>query len=349
MKFDIQRFFRKSLLEISPYKSAREEYIDEGRDMILLDANESPFSSTTNRYPDPMQSDLKEEIASWKNVESDQLYLSNGSDEFISQIIVSCCEPGRDHIITLPPTFGMYKVSARIHGVEVKEVPLNQDFQLNTSAILESADEKSKIIFIPTPNNPTANSFEYVAIKKIIEEFPGLVVVDEAYIEFTDKESLIKLLSKYSNLIICQTFSKAQGMAGIRLGMAFAQAELINCINRIKAPYNLNSLTIEAAFKRLREQDQIRKNVNYLIRERKRIVKLLNEISFIRKIYPSDANFVLVLVDNSDLRYKQLLDLNIVVRNASKNLACENTLRISIGLVKENNALITALHKMEKQ
>ena len=337
MKSDIQRFFRKSLLEISPYKSAREEYIDEGRDMILLDANESPFSSTTNRYPDPMQSDLKEEIASWKNVESDQLYLSNGSDEFISQIIVACCEPGKDHIITLPPTFGMYKVSARIHGVEVKEVPLNQDFQLNTSAILESADEKSKIIFIPTPNNPT------------VKEFPGLVVVDEAYIEFTDKESLTKLLSKYSNLIICQTFSKAQGMAGIRLGMAFAQAELIKYINRIKAPYNLNSLTIEAAFKRLRDQDKIRKNVNYLIRERKRIEKLLNEISFIKKIYPSDANFVLVRVDNSDLRYKQLLDLNIVVRNASKNLACENTLRISIGLVKENNALITALQKMEKQ
>ena len=349
MKSDIHRFFRKSLLEISPYKSAREEYIDEGRDMILLDANESPFSSTTNRYPDPMQSDLKEEIASWKNVESDQLYLSNGSDEFISQIIVACCEPGRDHIITLPPTFGMYKVSARIHGVEVKEVPLNQDFQLNTSAILESADEKSKIIFIPTPNNPTANSFEYISIKKIIEEFPGLVVVDEAYIEFTDKESLTKLLSKYSNLIICQTFSKAQGMAGIRLGMAFAQAELIKYINRIKAPYNLNSLTIEAAFKRLRDQDKIRKNVNYLIRERKRIEKLLNEISFIKKIYPSDANFVLVVVDNSDLRYKQLLDLNIVVRNTSKNLACENTLRISIGLVKENNALITALQKMEKQ
>jgi len=349
MKSDIQRFFRKSLLEISPYKSAREEYIDEGRDMILLDANESPFSSTTNRYPDPMQSDLKEEIASWKNVESDQLYLSNGSDEFISQIIVACCEPGKDHIITLPPTFGMYKVSARIHGVEVKEVPLNQDFQLNTSAILESADEKSKIIFIPTPNNPTANSFEYKAIKKIIKEFPGLVVVDEAYIEFTDKESLTKLLSKYSNLIICQTFSKAQGMAGIRLGMAFAQTELIKYINRIKAPYNLNSLTIEAAFKRLRDQDKIRKNVNYLIRERKRIEKLLNEISFIKKIYPSDANFVLVGVDNSDLRYKQLLDLNIVVRNTSKNLACENTLRISIGLVKENNALITALQKMEKQ
>jgi histidinol-phosphate aminotransferase len=308
--------------------------------MILLDANESPFSSNTNRYPDPMQSDLKEEIASLKNVESDQLYLSNGSDEFISQLIVACCEPGIDNIITLPPTFGMYKVSARIHGVEVKEVPLNQDFQLNTSAILESADEKSKIIFIPTPNNPTANSFEYIAIKKIIEEFPGLVVIDEAYIEFTDKESLTKLLSKFSNLIICQTFSKAQGMAGIRLGMAFAQAELVNYINTIKAPYNLNSLTIEAAFKRLREQDQVRK---------KRIEKLLNEISFIKKIYPSDANFVLVRVDNSDLRYKQLLDLNIVVRNASKNLACENTLRISIGLVKENNALITALNKMEKQ
>jgi histidinol-phosphate aminotransferase len=349
MKPKFNRFFRKSILELNPYKSAREEYKNEGREMILLDANENPFQSSFNRYPDPMQVDLKSKIASWKNVRSDQLYLSNGSDEFISQIIIAFCEPGEDHIMIVPPTFGMYKVSALTYGVEVKEIPLILNFQLDTNAILQAANEKSKIIFIPTPNNPTANSFDAEAIEIIIKNFFGLVVLDEAYIEFTDNPSFIEMLEKYSNLIVCQTFSKAQGMAGARLGMAFAHPELISYINRVKAPYNLNSLTINAAIKRLNEQDQVQNQVDFMIKERKRIISDLNQINFIKTIYPSDANFIMVLVDNSSLRYKQLLDHNIVVRNSSKNFGCENTLRISLGLKKENDALIKALYNIENQ
>ena len=285
MESKINRFFRESLLKIRPYKSAREDYVNEGLDMIFLDANESPFASSCNRYPDPMQLKLKNIIASWKNITPDQLYLSNGSDEFISQVIMACCEPGEDHIIILPPTFGMYKVSALTLGIEVKEVPLKADFNLDTKAILNAVNEKSKIIFIPTPNNPTANSFNFKDIITIIREFPGLVVVDEAYIEFTNTTTFIKSLNKFSNLIVCQTFSKAQGMAGARLGMAFAHREFIAYINRIKAPYNLNSLTLNAAIERLKEQDQVQKQVNVLIKERKHLEMSFKKISFISNVY----------------------------------------------------------------
>ena len=348
MESKINRFFRESLLKIRPYKSAREDYVNEGLDMIFLDANENPFASSCNRYPDPMQLKLKNIIASWKNITPDQLYLSNGSDEFISQVIMACCEPGEDHIIILPPTFGMYKVSALTLGIEVKEVPLKADFNLDTKAILNAVNEKSKIIFIPTPNNPTANSFNFKDIITIIREFPGLVVVDEAYIEFTNTTTFIKSLNKFSNLIVCQTFSKAQGMAGARLGMAFAHREFIAYINRIKAPYNLNSLTLNAAIERLNQQDQVQEQVNFLIKERKRIERSLKKISFISNVFPSDANFIMVRVDDSHHRYQQLIKHGIVVRNSSNNLNCQNTLRISIGLKEENNKLINALMSMDK-
>ena len=348
MESKINRFFRESLLKIRPYKSAREDYVNEGLDMIFLDANENPFASSYNRYPDPMQLKLKNIIASWKNITPDQLYLSNGSDEFISQVIMACCEPGEDHIIILPPTFGMYKVSALTLGIEVKEVPLKADFNLDTKAILNAVNEKSKIIFIPTPNNPTANSFNFKDIITIIREFPGLVVVDEAYIEFTNTTTFIKSLNRFSNLIVCQTFSKAQGMAGARLGMAFAHREFIAYINRIKAPYNLNSLTLNAAIERLKEQDQVQKQVNFLIKERKHLEMSFKKISFISDVFPSDANFIMVRVDNSHHRYQQLIKHGIVVRNSSNNLNCQNTLRISIGLKEENNKLINALMSMDK-
>ena len=347
MKPEIRRFFRKSLLELSPYQSAREEFVSDGRTMILLDANENPFPSETNRYPDPMQRELKQKIADWKRVTTEQLYLSNGSDEFISQIIMACCEPATDHILIVPPTFGMYKVAARTYGVAVREVPLGADFQLDAEAVLEAADDHSKIIFIPTPNNPTANSFDVQALKNIIQEFPGLVVVDEAYIEFTDQASFIELLDSHTNLVVCQTFSKAQGMAGARLGMAFAHPELIRYLNRIKAPYNINSLTLAAALQRLEEQEQVQEQVAFMLEERKRLEAAFAEIGFIKTIFPSDANFVLVRVDDSTLRYQQLLDSGIVVRNPSKNTACENTLRISVGLAEENNALIRALRTLD--
>jgi len=346
MKFDYKKYIRTHLLSLTPYQSARQEFTADGREMILLDANENPFASEVNRYPDPFQTDLKEQIAEWKGVGVDQLYLSNGSDEFISNVIMVCCEPGQDHIVIVPPTFGMYKVSATMHGVGVVEVPLTEAFQLDVTAILNTLTTSSKIIFIPTPNNPTANSFDLNAIKELLENFDGLVVVDEAYAEFSTNPSIIPWLKDYPNLMVSQTFSKAQGMAGARLGMAFAHSDFIRFFNRIKAPYNINSLTINAALKRLKEQDKVGEQVELLLDERRRLEEVFDAIPFIVQCFPSDANFILIRVDDSGLRYQQLIDCGIVVRNPSKNLNCENTLRISVGLPEENNLLIDALKSL---
>ena len=347
MDFNLDSYVRTSLLTLQPYQSAREEFVNQGRKMILLDANENPFETESNRYPDPLQVDLKERIAKWKRVPPDQLYLSNGSDEFISQLIMSCCEPKQDSILILPPTFGMYQVAARTHGVGVVEAPLTKDFQLDLSEISNVLTPQVKILFIPTPNNPTANSFEPEALLTLLNTFSGLVVIDEAYIEFSKEESFISQLEHYPNLVVCQTFAKAQGLAGARLGMAFAHPKLIQFLNRIKAPYNINSLTIAAALKRLEEQDRVLSQVDYILKERMKLETELPKISFIANCFPSDANFILVKVDNSTLRYDQLIDQGIVVRNPSKNRGCENTLRITVGRAEENKALLTALKNME--
>lgn len=346
MKFDYKKYIRTYLLSLTPYQSAREEFTADGREMILLDANENPFATEVNRYPDPLQLELKEQIAEWKGVGVDQLYLSNGSDEFISNVIMGCCEPGQDQIVIVPPTFGMYKVSARTHGVGVVEVPLTDAFQLDVPAILKAVDASCKIIFIPTPNNPTANSFDLNAIKELLENFQGLVLVDEAYVEFSTNPSIIPWLEHYPNLMVSQTFSKAQGMAGARLGMAFAHSDFIRFFNRIKAPYNINTLTINAALNRLKEQDKVREQVQLLLDERRRLEEAFGSIPFIKQCFPSDANFILIRVDDSSLRYQQLIDCGIVVRNPSENLNCENTLRISVGLPEENNRLIDALKSL---
>lgn len=346
MKFDYKKYIGTHLLSLTPYQSAREEFTADGREMILLDANENPFATEVNRYPDPLQLELKEQIAEWKGVGVDQLYLSNGSDEFISNVIMGCCEPGQDQIVIVPPTFGMYKVSARTHGVGVVEVPLTDAFQLDVPAILKAVDASCKIIFIPTPNNPTANSFDLNAIKELLENFQGLVLVDEAYVEFSTNPSIIPWLEDYPNLMVSQTFSKAQGMAGARLGMAFAHSDFIRFFNRIKAPYNINTLTINAALNRLKEQDKVGEQVQLLLDERRRLEEAFGSIPFIKQCFPSDANFILIRVDDSSLRYQQLIDCGIVVRNPSKNLNCENTLRISVGLPEENNRLIDALKSL---
>ena len=346
MKFDYKKYIGTHLLSLTPYQSAREEFTADGREMILLDANENPFATEVNRYPDPLQLELKEQIAEWKGVGVDQLYLSNGSDEFISNVIMGCCEPGQDQIVIVPPTFGMYKVSARTHGVGVVEVPLTDAFQLDVPAILKAVDASCKIIFIPTPNNPTANSFDLNAIKELLENFQGLVLVDEAYVEFNTNPSIIPWLEDYPNLMVSQTFSKAQGMAGARLGMAFAHSDFIRFFNRIKAPYNINTLTINAALNRLKEQDKVGEQVQLLLDERRRLEEAFGSIPFIKQCFPSDANFILIRVDDSSLRYQQLIDCGIVVRNPSKNLNCENTLRISVGLPEENNRLIDALKSL---
>ena len=346
MKFDYKKYIRTHLLSLTPYQSAREEFTADGREMILLDANENPFATEVNRYPDPLQLELKEQIAEWKGVGVDQLYLSNGSDEFISNVIMGCCEPGQDQIVIVPPTFGMYKVSARTHGVGVVEVPLTDAFQLDVPAILKAVDASCKIIFIPTPNNPTANSFDLNAIKELLENFQGLVLVDEAYVEFSTNPSIIPWLEHYPNLMVSQTFSKAQGMAGARLGMAFAHSDFIRFFNRIKAPYNINTLTINAALNRLKEQDKVREQVQLLLDERRRLEEAFGSIPFIKQCFPSDANFIFIRVDDSSLCYQQLIDFGIVVRNPSENLNCENTLRISVGLPEENNRLIDALKSL---
>lgn len=346
MKFDYKKYIRTHLLSLTPYQSAREEFTADGREMILLDANENPFATEVNRYPDPLQLELKEQIAKWKGVGVDQLYLSNGSDEFISNVIMGCCEPGQDQIVIVPPTFGMYKVSARTYGISVVEVPLTDAFQLDVPAILKAVDASCKIIFIPTPNNPTANSFDLNAIKELLENFQGLVLVDEAYVEFSTNPSIIPWLEDYPNLMVSQTFSKAQGMAGARLGMAFAHSDFIRFFNRIKAPYNINTLTINAALNRLKEQDKVGEQVQLLLDERRRLEEAFGSIPFIKRCFPSDANFILIRVDDSSLRYQQLIDCGIVVRNPSKNLNCENTLRISVGLPEENNRLIDALKSL---
>ena len=347
MKIDVNKYLRKSLLAVAPYQSAREEYVNDGRKMILLDANENPFATAVNRYPDPMQLELKTQIAAWKKVPINQIYLSNGSDEFISQIIMGCCEPGVDHIVLVSPTFGMYKVAATLNGVGVVEVPLTEDFQLDVSAILETSNEQSKLLFIPNPNNPTGNSFNRKDIKTLVENFNGLVVLDEAYVEFAEAKSILPELAKHPNLMVCQTLSKAQGMAGVRLGMAFAHAELILFLNKIKAPYNINSLTLKAVLQKLKEQELVKEQVVYLLKERKRLEASFKELDWIITCFPSDANFILIRVDDSALRYAQLIEAGIVVRNSSNSLGCENTLRISVGTQEENNILINVLQTLE--
>ena len=348
MDFNLNSFVRSSLLSLQPYQSAREEFVNHGRKMILLDANENPFETNSNRYPDPLQVELKERIAKWKRVALQKLYLSNGSDEFISQLIMCCCEPDRDSILILPPTFGMYQVAAKTHNVGVVEAPLTSDFQIDFEKIKSVLTPKVKIIFIPTPNNPTANSFDNETLHKILSSFTGLVVIDEAYVEFSKEKSFVLQLERYPNLVVCQTFSKAQGLAGARLGMAFAHPELILFLNRIKAPYNINSLTIGTALQRLNEQDKVQSQVKYILNERNILEIELPKISFIEQCYPSDANFILVKVDNSKLRYNHLIERGIVVRNPSKNRGCANTLRITVGLAEENKALLNALKNMEE-
>lgn len=346
---ELKFLLRPAIKALKPYSSARQEFIGGTKEMILLDANENPYPSEVNRYPDPMQWEFKKVIAQWKNCSPEQLFLSNGSDEVIAHLITAFCEPKEDHIILVPPTFGMYAVAANILGVTQKNIPLTIDYQLDTKSILEQADSHSKVLFIPTPNNPTANSFKKGAILELVEKFPGIVCVDEAYAEFAQANSFVNQLKSFSNLVVLQTFSKAQGMAGIRLGITFAHKDIVTVLNKIKAPYNLNYLTQKAALAQLKAQDKIQEQVAVLLTERDRLIAEIEAIGFVEKVFPTDANFFLIRVDDSLKRYTQLLKNGIVVRHTSKQLLCENTLRITVGLTKENDALLAALRKMDAQ
>lgn len=315
--------------------------------MIFLDANENPFETDVNRYPDPQQRDLKEELSAIKGVHRNNILLGNGSDEVLDLLFRGFCEPGKDNVITLPPTYGMYKVLAGINNIENREVLLTSSFEPDVKQILKNVDETTKMIFLCSPNNPTGNSFSEANVLEILQNFSGLVIIDEAYIDFSAKESWLKRLEDFPNLVITQTLSKAYGMAGIRLGVCYASEEIIRILNRIKPPYNVNELTQQRALQRLQDRDILNTEVSEILVERERLLKALLEVDYIEKIYPSDANFLLLKVDDAGKRYEQLLEKGIVIRNRTKEPLCENTLRVTIGTAKENKGLLQALNELE--
>ena len=346
-EFDINSLVRPNVASLKPYSSARDEFKTQGPEMVFLDANENPNDSGLNRYPDPQQNLLKQKLSEVKNVPVENILLGNGSDEVLDLIFRAFCEPGKDNVVTLPPTYGMYKVLADINDIENREVLLNHDYEPDVTAILNQVNNSTRIIFLCSPNNPSGNSFETERIEKILENFKGLVVIDEAYIDFSEKDSWTEELQKYPNLIVTQTFSKAYGMAGIRLGILYASEDIIRILNRIKPPYNVNQLTQNEALEKLKKLDNIKLQVSDILNGRRCLIKELVEINFISKVYKSDANFLLIEVDNANKRYDQLLEKGIVVRNRSNQPLCKNCLRITIGTQPENQKLIKALKEIE--
>ena len=346
MSFDLQKLVRSHIADLHPYSSARDEFDPVEREVVYLDANENPFDNGVNRYPDPQQRKLKEVIARRRGVAANQLLLGNGSDEVLDLIFRAFCIPNQDKIIVMPPTYGMYRVLANINRIFLDEVPLNNDFQLVTKDILNQISNQTKAIFLCSPNNPSGNSFRREDILTLLQSFTGLVVIDEAYIDFSTQKSLVSDLSSYPNLIITQTLSKAYGLAGIRLGICIASEEIIDILNKIKPPYNINSLTQERAISALEDWDTNQGQVTQLIAERKGLFAQLEKISFVEKVYPSDANFLLVRVDDANKRYAQLIENDIVVRNRSNQVGCENCLRFSVGTPQENQILIETLNRL---
>ncbi len=347
-KFNIQNLVRENVKGLQPYSSARDEYVSDGSKMVFLDANENPFETGVNRYPDPQQRNLKSVLAKQKGVSDTQMLLGNGSDEVLDLIFRAFCEPKEDNVITLPPTYGMYKVLANINNIENREVLLTKYFEPNVEAILNEVDQNSKMLFICSPNNPTGNSFSSELIESLLNEFNGLVVIDEAYIDFSNNESWVQQLKSHPNLIVTQTLSKAYGMAGIRLGLCYASEEIISILNKIKPPYNVNELTQRKALERVNDTDMVLSEVLEILKGRKQLIETLKHISFVEEIYPTDANFVLVKVDNATKRYNQLLKNGIVVRNRTTQPLCENTLRFTVGTAKENEKLIECLQSISK-
>jgi len=347
-EFNIQNFVRENVKGLKPYSSARDEYVSDGSNMVFLDANENPFENGVNRYPDPQQRSLKGILAEQKGISEKQLLLGNGSDEVLDLLFRAFCEPMKDSVLTFPPTYGMYKVLAGINAIENREVLLTSDFELDVDAILKSAGTNTKMLFICSPNNPTGNSFDQQAILKLLNDFNGLVIIDEAYIDFSEKPSWTSRLSDFPNLVITQTLSKAYGMAGIRLGICIASEDVIKVLNRIKPPYNVNALTQRRAVKRVLNISQIKSEVNAVLEQKRLLLRVLPKISFIQKVYRSDANFLLLKVDNANERYDQLLKRGVVVRNRSSQPRCKDALRFTIGTPEENIKLVNALQNIEK-
>jgi histidinol-phosphate aminotransferase len=342
--FQLDRLIRDNVKKLKPYSSARDEF--QGEASVFLDANENPFPSKYNRYPDPHQIELKKKISAIKSVPGNQIFLGNGSDEPIDLLIRAFCEPKVDNVIIPQPTYGMYTVSANINDVEIKTVKLTTDFELDVDAILNAVDERSKLIFLCSPNNPSGNLLDLSKIKTIVNRFSGLVIVDEAYIDFTDNAGFVPLLDEYPNLVILQTLSKAWGLAAIRLGMCFASKEIVEVLDKIKPPYNLSILTQQVALDELSFEKRKNEWVKEIIHQRKLLQKELSKNSGVEKIYPSDANFLLVKIKEAKKIYDQLVEKGIIVRDRSNVILCEDCLRITVGTENENKILLNALSQL---
>jgi len=345
MKFELDKLVRENIKKMTPYSSARHEFAGEAA--IFLDANEnsfgSPLQQNYNRYPDPLQQKLKEKISNIKGVPIQNIFLGNGSDEAIDLLFRIFCEPGKDNVIILPPTYGMYEVCAELNDVQVKKVPLLPNFQLNLEAIEQSIDSNTKIIFVCSPNNPTGNSINRNDIEILLNNYNGLVIIDEAYINYARQKTFIPELTEYPNLVILQTLSKAWGLAGLRLGMAFAGQRVIDYLNKVKYPYNINTATQQLAIEALNNISSVNNWTRTTVEQREWLISQLSNLGFVNKIYPSDANFILVKMQNAKSFYDYLTGKGIIVRDRSKVILCDECLRITIGTPDENKQLIDAL------
>ncbi len=347
---EISKLLRPHLLQLTPYSSARDEF--KGKAKVYLDANENSMGSTSKdryrRYPDPYQTELKTQIGEIKKINPSKIFLGNGSDEPIDLLIRAFCNPGKDKIIITPPTYGMYEVSAAINDVGIVRVPLFENYSLDLANILESIEPGVKLIFLCSPNNPTGNSIDADQIVEIVDRFQGLVILDEAYIDFSSQPSFLERLEEFKNLIILQTFSKAWGLASLRLGMAFAHEEIISILNMIKPPYNISGATQELILKALNNLPEMKKMLKEISKEKKYLESMLQDVNLVQKIYPSDANFLLVKVEKAHDVYLALIDKKVIVRDRSNVELCEDCLRITVGTHHENETLIQELKSIRR-
>jgi len=342
---NLQELVRPNIYNLKPYSCARDEF--KGEASAYLDANENPLNAPYNRYPDPLQKDLKEKVAKLKNIDPEKLFFGNGSDEPIDLIVRIFCEPGIDNIVAIDPTYGMYQVCADVNNVEYRKVLLLEDFTLDTESVLSTVDANTKVIFLCSPNNPTGNDLDMEGMKTILEKFQGIVVIDEAYIDFSTRPSFLAELDNFPNLIVLQTFSKAWGMAAIRLGMAFANPEIISFLNKVKYPYNINLLTQYFVGEEIKKLKRKNDWVDLLLAQRTGLIAEMESLPMVEKVYPTDANFVLVRVNDANATYRYLVDQSIIVRNRNNISLCLGCLRITVGTAEENALLLEALKQMK--
>lgn len=342
---ELKELVRPNIFALKPYSCARNEFTGEAS--VFLDANENPLNGPYNRYPDPLQLELKAKIAKMKGVRVEQIMLGNGSDEPIDLIVRIFCEPKEDNIVAIAPSYGMYEVCADVNNVEYRKVLLNEDYTLDADKLLAAIDNKTKVIFLCSPNNPTGNLLNRKEMLKVVEGFDGIVVIDEAYIDFASEESWLKELDMHKNLIVLQTFSKAWGLAAVRCGMAFASEEIMGYFNKVKYPYNINLLTQQFVNEQLEMESRKKEWVNMLLEQRTRLAETFESMTLIKKVYPTDANFILVKVDDANAVYRYLMEKGVIVRNRNSVSLCGGCLRITVGTAEENDELIAKLKEIK--